>query len=59
MNADWIGTLFSAWTVVAAVIFAGITAWAYSGARRAEFEEAARLPLDDSDEEGAGGQRHG
>ena len=58
MNQEWLGTLFSAWTVVAAVIFAGITAWAYSGARREEFEEAARLPLDD-DDEAPGGNRHG
>ena len=59
MTAEWIGTLFSAWTVVAAVIFTGITVWAFSGARREEFEEAARLPLDDSDEDGPGGQHHG
>ena len=59
MNHEWLGTLFSAWTVVAAVIFAGITAWAYSGARREEFAEAARLPLDDSDEELPGGSHHG
>ena len=59
MNADWMSVLFSAWTVVAAVAFAGITAWAYSGARREEFEEAARLPLDDSDEAAPGGRHHG
>ena len=59
MNPDWLGTLFSAWTVVAAVIFAGITVWAYSGSRRQEFEEAARLPLDDDDDEVIGGKRHG
>lgn len=59
MTAEWIGTLFSAWTVVAAVIFTGITVWAFSGARREEFEEAARLPLDDDDDEVIGGKRHG
>ena len=59
MSADWISTIFSAWTVVAAVVFAGITAWAYSGARREEFEAAARLPLDDSDEAASGGNHHG
>jgi cytochrome c oxidase cbb3-type subunit 4 len=28
--------------------FAAGTAWAWSGRRRAEFEQAARLPLDDA-----------
>ncbi|MGE0861481.1 MAG: cbb3-type cytochrome oxidase subunit 3 [Gammaproteobacteria bacterium] len=39
----------SAWTVVAAVIFLGVTAWAWSAARRQEFDEAARIPLDDDE----------
>ena len=38
---------FSAWTVLAAVIFAGVTAWALSSARKGEFDAAARIPLDD------------
>lgn len=59
MSTDWVGTLFSAWTVLAAVIFTGITVWAFSGARRKEFEEAARLPLDDSDEQQVGGKHGG
>ncbi len=42
---------FSAWTVVAALIFFGVTAWAMSGARKAEFDEAARIPLDDETDE--------
>lgn len=29
------------------LIFLGIVVWAYSGRRRRDFEEAARLPLDD------------
>ncbi len=41
---------FSAWTVVAAVIFCGVTVWALRGARKAEFDEAARIPLDDDDD---------
>ncbi len=44
-------TFFTAWTVVAALIFVGITAWAMSGARKAEFDEAARMPLDDETDE--------
>ncbi|PWG62497.1 cbb3-type cytochrome oxidase subunit 3 [Spiribacter halobius] len=29
------------------LIFLGIVIWAYSGRRRRDFEEAARLPLED------------
>lgn len=32
-------------TVLAFVTFAGIVVWAYSGRRRAAFEEAANLPF--------------
>jgi cbb3-type cytochrome oxidase subunit 3 len=42
---------FTVWTVVAAVIFCGVTVWAMSGARKAEFDEAARIPLDDETDE--------
>jgi cbb3-type cytochrome oxidase subunit 3 len=38
---------FSAWTVVAALIFAGVTAWALSSSRKSEFDAAAQIPLDD------------
>ena len=40
----------SAWTVVVAAIFLGVTVWALRGARKAEFEQAARTPLDDDDD---------
>lgn len=36
-------------TVLALLAFLGITAWAYARHNRARFEEAARLPLDESD----------
>ena len=39
-------------TVLAFVAFVGIAFWAYSRRRRADFEEAARLPFD----EAAGGR---
>ena len=42
-------TFLSAWTVVAAVIFLGVTAWALSAKRKPEFDEAARIPLDDEE----------
>jgi cytochrome c oxidase cbb3-type subunit 4 len=51
-----IDTLRSVYTVVAFLTFLGIVGWAYSGARRARFEEAARLPFDD-EELPPGGQR--
>ena len=34
-------------TAILLSVFLGGTAWAYSGRRRAEFEVAARMPLDD------------
>lgn len=40
-------------TLLSLGCFVGIVAWAWSGARRARFEEAARLPFDD----GEGGAR--
>lgn len=35
------------WTVALLVVFIGIVAWAWSGRRRKDFEQAARIPLDD------------
>ena len=41
-------TLFnSIWTIVVMITFLGIVFWAYSGKRKASFDEAARLPFDD------------
>lgn len=36
-------------TVLAFVSFIGIVIWAWSGKRKAAFDEAARLPLEDDD----------
>ena len=44
-----INTLRAAVTVVALITFLGIVAWAWSSRRRADFEAAARLPLDEDD----------
>ncbi len=41
--------LQSAWTVIVMILFLGIVAWAYSGKRKTEFEQAAQLPLEDDD----------
>jgi cytochrome c oxidase cbb3-type subunit IV len=37
-------------TLVSFAIFAGILAWAWGSKRRAEFDQAARLPFDDEGE---------
>lgn len=39
--------MHSIWTVIVFVIFIGIVLWAFSGRRKKDFDEAARLPLDD------------
>jgi len=39
------------WTVLLLVAFIGIVVWAYSGARKKDFDEAARLPLEDDQED--------
>ena len=48
--------LRSLWTVVSFAAFLGIVFWAYSGKRKARFDEAARLALDD--EAGDGGHEN-
>jgi cbb3-type cytochrome oxidase subunit 3 len=50
MSNEILSTIFSTWTVVVCVLMAGIGLWAWSGARSAEFESAARLPLEADDE---------
>lgn len=39
----------SVWTVVVFVIFMGITFWAYSSKRKAQFDEINRDVLEDDD----------
>lgn len=43
--------IFSIWTVVVFVLFIGIVAWAWSGKRKKEFEEASMIPFSGDDEE--------
>ena len=40
---DWRGVF----TIVMLLLFVGICIWAFSGRRKRDFDEAARLPLDD------------
>jgi cytochrome c oxidase cbb3-type subunit IV len=44
-------TLLSIWTVVVLILFTGIVIWAWSGRNKARFEEDARIPFDEPDEE--------
>lgn len=43
------GILSGVVTAIAMLAFLGGTAWAYSSARKSEFDAAARLPLDESE----------
>ena len=44
-----INTIRTAITVLAFITFLAIVAWAWSSRRRADFDAAARLPLDEED----------
>ena len=44
-----VNTLRAVLTALYFLVFAGIVVWAWSGARRERFAEAARLPLDEDD----------
>ncbi|NOZ11408.1 MAG: cbb3-type cytochrome c oxidase subunit 3 [Gammaproteobacteria bacterium] len=37
----------SIWTVMMLLVFVGIIAWAWNGKRKASFDEAAQLALED------------
>ena len=50
---DWITEIRAVVTVVSFVVFIAICWWALSARRKANFEEAARLPLNDDDLETA------
>ena len=43
------GFLHGLWTAAMIAVFVAIVAWAWSGRRKRDFEEAARLPLDDEE----------
>ncbi len=52
-----LNTIRAAITVVALITFLGIVAWAWSSRRRADFDAAARLPLEEDDDANHGGNR--
>ena len=47
------GFLHGVWTAALLAVFAAIVVWAWSGRRKRDFDEAARLPLEE-DEDAAG-----
>ncbi len=49
MNAV-LSFVFSAWTVVVAVVFLLVVRWAFSARRAQEFAAAAQLPLEADDD---------
>ncbi|MBD1553448.1 cbb3-type cytochrome oxidase subunit 3 [Pseudomonas typographi] len=46
-----IGTLRGIGTLIVLLAFIGLFAWAFSGKRKAGFDEAARLPFADEEQE--------
>ncbi len=43
-------TIFqSIWTIVVMILFLGIVVWVYSSKRQTQYDEAARLPIEDDD----------
>lgn len=45
----WISDARSVVTLICMITFIGIVVWAYSGARKQDFDEAAMLPFADDD----------
>ena len=43
--------LHGAWTAALLAVFAAIVVWAWSGRRKRDFEEAARIPLEEDTED--------
>ena len=46
------GTFHGLLTLVALIGFVAIALWAWSGARRRSFDQAARMPLDETEHDG-------
>lgn len=49
------GLIHSVWTVLLVIIFLGIVVWAWSSKRKARFDAAARMPLEEDNGEGKHG----
>ena len=53
------GLLHGLWTVAMIAVFAAIVVWAWSGRRKRDFDEAARLPLEEDVEDVTDRMWHG
>ena len=53
------GFLHGIWTAALLAVFAAIVFWAWSGRRKHDFDEAARLPLEEDAEDVTDWVRHG
>ena len=53
------GLAHGLWTALLLVTFAAIVVWAWSGRRKRDFDEAARLPLEDDPPAAGDGGRVG
>ena len=51
LGMDLVNFLRSVVTVLAFATFIGIALWAWSGARRADFAAAARIPFEDDEQD--------
>jgi len=49
--------ILSIWTVVVAVMFIGIVLWVWNGRNKAKYEQAARIPFNEGDEDGGNGSK--
>lgn len=51
MEMDLVNTLRSIITICAFAAFIGVVFWAWSGARKAEFDQAAHMPLEEDEDQ--------
>ena len=51
MDMDLVNALRSMVTIGAFAAFIGIVLWAWSGARKAEFDRAANIPLEEEEDQ--------
>jgi cytochrome c oxidase cbb3-type subunit 4 len=52
-----IGVVRGVLTLILMVCFIALTAWAWSGRRKAQFESMARVPLEDEPDAASGGKQ--
>ncbi|HKK16566.1 MAG TPA: cbb3-type cytochrome c oxidase subunit 3 [Gammaproteobacteria bacterium] len=43
------GLLQGIYTIIVMIVFVGIVAWAWSGKRKKDFDDAAKIPFHDDD----------